>query len=165
MHRLNHDIESGYDEGLIIKIFGKQIYNNVSTNKKEIDENQETNKNFIKTVDNTTIEMDIPDEWQYEELPKDDFYKYALKLYKSQDDKNTILYFYRGPFTCCGTGRTNGYLILNNGEKATVGYYENTEWSDISFYDLNPNIAFINNGLTSDEAKEVLEFVKTITIR
>lgn len=120
-----------------------------------------------ETIDNVTIEIEIPSGWKYEELPKDEdneFYKYALKLYKSQEDKNTILYFYSKPFGVCGTGRTNKRISLNNGNEAGVGYYHDKEWSDISFYEVNPNIAFVNNGLENEEAEEVLDFVKTISI-
>lgn len=168
VHRLNNDSESGYVDGLIIDIFGKQIYNSVPINVKVFDENKETKHIYSKTIDNVILEMNIPNEWQYEELPRDennDFYKYALKLYKTEDNKNTILYFYNGPFAVCGTERTTKKINLNNGKEANIGYYHSTEWSDISFYDLNPNIAFINNGLENDEAEEVLDFVKTINIK
>ena len=47
-----------------------------------------------------------------------------------------------------------------------VGYYDNSEnWSDVSFYKLNHNIALINCGLEGTEAQEVLEFIKTINIK
>ena len=56
-------------------------------------------------------------------------------------------------------------IYLNNGTEAVVGYYDNSEnWSDVSFYKLNHNIALINRGLEGTEAKEVLEFIKTINI-
>lgn len=161
VHRLNHNSKSGYDDGLIIKIFGMQVYNSVS---KEIGE---TKQNETKTIDNAFFTMDIPSEWQYEEIPweENSNYSYALKLYKSQNTKYTIFHFSNSPFGVCGTGRTTKEISLNNGEKATVGYYEHREWSDISFYEINPNVAFINYGLESDEAEEVLEFVKTLIIK
>ncbi len=168
VHRLNYNSESGYDDGWIIKILGKQIYNNVPNNVEQIYEEKETEKNYSKTIDNVTLEINIPSEWQYEELPRNednDFYKFALKLYKSDSNKNTILYFYNNPFGVCGTGRTDKKINLNNGAEATIGYYNDKAWSDISFYKLNPNIAFINYGLEDDEAQEVLEFIKTITIK
>lgn len=124
--------------------------------------------NYSKTIDNITIELNIPSDWHYEELPRNeenDFYKFALKLYKSDSDKNTILYYYHNQFGVCGTGRTNKKIILNNGIEANIGYYDNSKvWSDISFYQTNPNIAFINSGLEYIEAQEVLEFVKTLII-
>ena len=124
--------------------------------------------NYSKTIDNITIELNIPSDWHYEELPRNeenDFYKFALKLYKSDSSKNTILYYYTDPFGVCGTGRTNKKIILNNGTEANIGYYDNSQaWSDISFYQINPNIAFVNSGLEDSEAQEVLEFIKTIKI-
>ena len=125
--------------------------------------------NYSKTIDNITIELNIPTDWHYEEHTRNkeenDFYEFALKLYKSDSNKNTILYYYTGPFGVCGTGRTDKKMYLNNGAEAGIGYYDNSEvWSDISFYNLNPNVAFINYGLEESEAQEVLDFVKTIRI-
>ena len=162
VHKLNHNSASGYDNGLIIKIFGKEIYNNVPNNTKEI-YYEETEKNYSKTIDNISIELSIPNNWHYEEIS---YYKFALKLYKNEESKNAVLYFYNNPFGVCGTGRTTEKIYLNNGTEAVVGYYDNDEnWSDVSFYKLNHNIALINCGLEGAEAKEVLEFIKTINIK
>lgn len=167
VHRLNHNSKSGYDNGLIIKIFGKEMYNNVSNNTKEI-YYKETEKNYSKIIDNINIELSIPNDWNYEEIPQNEennSYKFALKLYKNEESKNAVLYFYNSPFGVCGTGRTTEKIHLNNGTEAVVGYYDNSEnWSDVSFYKLNHNIALINCGLEGTEAQEVLEFIKTINI-
>lgn len=167
VHRLNHNSKSGYDNGLIIKIFGKEIYNNVPNNIEET-YSEEIEKNYSKTIDNINIELSIPNDWNYEEIPQNkenNFYKFALKLYKNEESKNAVLYFYNNPFGVCGTGRTTEKIYLNNGTEAVVGYYDNNEnWSDVSFYKLNHNIALINCGLEGAEAKEVLEFIKTINI-
>lgn len=167
VHRLNHNSKSGYDNGLIIKIFGKEIYNNVPNNIKET-YSEEIEKNYSKTIDNINIELSIPNDWNYEEIPQNkenNSYKFALKLYKNEESKNAVLYFYNNPFGVCGTGRTTEKIYLNNGTEAVVGYYDNSEnWSDVSFYKLNHNIALINCGLEGAEAKEVLEFIKTINI-
>ena len=168
VHRLNHNSKSGYDNGLIIKIFGKEIYNNVPNNIKET-YSEEIEKNYSKTIDNINIELSIPNDWKYEEISQDeenDYYKFALKLYKNEESKNAVLYFYNNPFGVCGTGRTTEKIYLNNGTEAVVGYYDNNEnWSDVSFYKLNHNIALINCGLEGAEAQEVLEFIKTINIK
>lgn len=168
VHRLNHNSKSGYDNGLIIKIFGKEIYNNVLNNIKET-YSEEIEKNYSKTIDNINIELSIPNDWNYEEIPQNkenNSYKFALKLYKNEESKNAVLYFYNNPFGVCGTGRTTEKIYLNNGTEAVVGYYDNSEnWSDVSFYKLNHNIALINCGLEGAEAKEVLEFIKTINIK
>lgn len=138
----------------------------VSTNSSNPTINVENN--YSKTIDNITIELNIPNDWHYEELPRNeenDFYKFALKLYKSDSNKNSILYYYHNQFGVCGTGRTDKKMYLNNGVEADIGYYDNNEvWSDISFYQMNPNIAILNGELESDEAQEVLDFVKTIRI-
>lgn len=168
VHRLNHNSKSGYDNGLIIKIFGKEIYNNVPNNITGT-YSEEIEKNYSKIIDNINIELSIPNDWNYEETPQNEennSYKFALKLYKNEESKNAVLYFYNNPFGVCGTGRTTEKIYLNNGTEAVVGYYDNSEnWSDVSFYKLNHNIALINCGLEGAEAKEVLEFIKTINIK
>jgi len=125
--------------------------------------------NYSKTIANTVIELDIPSEWKFEEdIASDEynnFYKFALKIYKDSSDKNITLYLYNGPFGVCGTGRTSKDIKLNNGKDAIVGYYDNNEeWWDISFYEINPNIAFLNCGLEGNDANEALEIAKTINI-
>ena len=56
------------------------------------------------------------------------------------------------------------YIFLNNNQEAIIGYYNNTIWSDISFKDYAPKVAIINYSLKENEAKEILEFIKTIEI-
>ena len=168
VHKLNHNSASEYDNGIIIKIFGKEIYNNVPNSITKT-YNEEAEKNYSKTIDNINIELSIPNDWNYEEVfqnKENNSYKFALKLYKKEKSKNAVLYFYNNPFGVCGTGRTTEKIYLNNGTEAVVGYYDNNEnWSDVSFYKLNHNIALINCGLEGTEAKEVLEFIKTINIK
>lgn len=125
--------------------------------------------NYSKTIGNILIELDIPSEWTFEEdiasSEENNSYKFGLKIYKDSPDKYITLYFYNGPFGVCGTGRTSKDTKLNNGKDAVVGYYDNNEeWSDISFYELNPKIAFINHNLEGNDAKVALEIAKTINI-
>lgn len=125
--------------------------------------------NYSKTVGNILIELDVPSEWTFEEdiasNEENNFYKFALKIYKELPDKYITLYYYNGPFGVCGTGRTDKDIKLRNGQNASIGYYDNNEeWSDISFYELNRNIAFLNYGLEGNDAKEALEIAKTINI-
>ena len=129
------------------------------------------NQNYQKystVIDNIKLELNIPSEWKYEEMPKDeqnDFYKYALKFYKNNEEQYAVLYFYNNQFGVCGTGRTAENITLNNGKQATIGYYDgNKKWSDISFYNINKNIAVLNHDLIDDESDEVIEFIKTINI-
>lgn len=133
-----------------------------------ISENENNNSvKYSKYIDNIKLELNIPNEWKYEELPKNegnDFFKYALKLYKNNKEQYAMLYFYNNQFGVCGTGRTTEKLILNNNQEASIGYYDNDKsLQDISF-NINKNIALVNNGLTYDEAEELLEIIKTVNI-
>lgn len=166
VHKLNNNSENGYDNGIRIEILGKEIFNNVSIEKEE-NEEENKGKNYSTIIDDLKLELTIPKDWKYEELnvKKEDSYNFALQLSKSDSKRNTILYFFKENFTVCGTGRTEEEIILNNNDKAIIGYYgRDISWSDISFYDINPKIAIINNELSDNEAKEVLEFVKTLKI-
>ena len=114
---------------------------NISPSPVKTVDNQKDGKNYYKEIDNIKLELNIPNNWNYEEIPKNeenDFYKYALKLYKNNENQYAMLYFYNDPFGVCGTGRTSKNIILNNGKEATVGYYDgNKNWADISFYNTN----------------------------
>lgn len=137
----------------------------IGTTKIEIVENKDTNQHYSKVIDNIKLEFDIPNEWKYEEMQKNEADDtYALKLYKNNENQYAILSFDNNEFFVCGTGRTSTTIILNNGEEAIIGYYDgNKDWWDISF-DSNRHLAFINHGLENSEAEEFLEFVKTINI-
>ena len=145
--------------------FGSWFMNyEIEKNQSKINEKTE----YEKKIDNTTIKLDIPKEWKYEELTKDtenDIYKYALKIYKNHQDKYAVLYYYNQIFGVCGTERTSKQINLNNGKKATIGYYNGENvWQDISFYETNKYIAIINYGLNKEESEEFINFVKTINI-
>ncbi len=141
---------------------------NISSSPVETVDNQKDGKKYYKEIDNIKLELNIPNSWNYEETiqnEENDFYKYALKLYKNNENQYAMLYFYNDPFGVCGTGRTSKNIILNNGKEATVGYYgENKNWADISFYDTNKNIAVMNYGLIDEDADEAIQFIKTINI-
>lgn len=123
---------------------------------------------YSKTINNVHLELNIPNEWKYKEVQKNEdesSYEYALKLYKNSEEQYAMLYIYNNQFGVCGTGRTSKNITLNNGNEATVGYYDgNKNWSDISFYSMNKNMAVINYGLIDNDAEEVIEFIKTINI-
>ena len=144
------------------------IVENISSSPVETVDNQKDGKKYYKEIDNIKLELNIPNSWNYEETiqnEENDFYKYALKLYKNNENQYAMLYFYNDPFGVCGTGRTSKNIILNNGKEATVGYYdENENWADISFYDTNKNIAVMNYGLIDEYADEAIQFIKTINI-
>ena len=141
---------------------------NISSSPVETVDNQKDGKKYYKEIDNIKLELNIPNSWNYEETiqnEENDFYKYALKLYKNNENQYAMLYFYNDPFGVCGTGRTSKNIILNNGKEATVGYYDgNKNWADISFYNTNKNIAVMNYGLIDEDADEAIQFIKTINI-
>lgn len=158
-------------EGTIIKLFGKEIYCSIPKDVEIIvdgKEKEEPSTKYNKSIDDVTLTLNIPNDWKYEELfphTENDFYKYALKLYKTNEDTYAVLYFHNQIFGVCGTGRTSKQISLYNGYKATIGYYDGKDiWQDISFYEMNRYIAIINYGLEKDEAEEVLDFIKTIEI-
>lgn len=134
----------------------------IGTTKIEIEKSELTYKKYSKTIENITLEMYIPVGWKYEEISLEDNYKFALKIYKWPEEY-FVLYYYNEPFGFGGTGRNMEELNLNNGKVAKIGYYDGGKiWNDISFYDINPNIAFINSGT---EDSEVFSFIKTIDIK
>lgn len=130
------------------------------------EQQNENYQKYSKTINNVNLELNIPNEWKYKEESIDnDTYEYALKLYKNSEKQYTMIYYYKNQFGVCGTGRTSKTITLNNGNEATIGYYDgNKNWSDISFFSINKNIAVINYGLIDNDAKEVIEFIKTINI-
>ena len=113
---------------------------------------------YSKTIDNVKLDLDIPNDWKYEEMPEDkDSYKYALKIYKNDTSKYAMITFSYNPFAVCGTGRTSKDITLDNGKTATIGYYDNNKnWTDISFYEMNKYIYVLNCGL--------IDFIKTLNI-
>lgn len=130
---------------------------------------EQQNKNYqkySKTINNINFELNIPNEWKYKEGTIDnDTYEYALKLYKNSEEQYAMIYYYKNQFGVCGTGRTSKTITLSNGNEATIGYYDgNKNWSDISFFNINKNIAVVNKELTYDEAEELLEIIKTVNI-
>lgn len=171
VHKIKANSLNEFNEGTIVKIFGKEVYNNVPKDVEVIADGKEKEKlgtTYEKNIDGVTLMLEIPKEWRYTELSRNnenDFYKYALKIYKTQEDKYAVLYFYHQMFGVCGTGRTSKQIDLNNGNKATIGYYDGKDiWQDISFFETNKYIAIINYGLDKSESEEVIDFVKTINI-
>lgn len=133
----------------------------IKTTSVEIIEKEDT-INYSKKVDEVTIELKIPKGWNNEELEEDSSYKFALKLWKDSQENYFTLYYYKEKFVVCGTGRSVESIDLNNGTVAEIGYYGvGKTWSDISFYDVNPYVALINN---DTELEEIIDFIKNINI-
>ena len=171
VHKIKEDSLNEFYEGTIVKIFGKEVYNDLTKDVKIVVDGKEpvtTNKRYEKNIDNITLSLTIPDNWKYEELERNtenDFYKYALKIYKDNADKYAVLYYYQQMFGVCGTGRTSEQIELESGIKANIGYYYGKDiWEDISFYETNKYIAIINYGLDKLESEEAINSVKTLNI-
>ena len=133
----------------------------------ENENNTENFQKYAKTIDDVKLELNIPNTWHYKELERNeenDFYKYALKLYKNNENQFATLYVYDTVFGVCGTELTSKSITLNNGKEATIGYYRDTSWEYISFR-IKPNIVVLNDGdLTDEDAEEVIDIIKTINI-
>ena len=123
---------------------------------------------YEKDIDNISIKLYYPRNWNYVETLdnlENNFYKYALKMYKEDENRYAIIYYYRDLFSVCGTGRTSKQIDLENGYKATIGYYDRSDiWQDISFPKQNKNIAIQNYGLNKEESEEFINIIKTISI-
>ena len=170
LHKINETSPNEYIEGTSVKIFGKEVYNDIPKETKVIEEGKEIAYSYNKTVDNVSIELTIPNEWKYEELPADveyGRYNYALKISKEKGNGSAVLYLYNSIFGVCGTGLKSEqyYLYGYNGTKCSVGYYDGSDtWDFISFSELNRNIAIKNEGLNKKDADEFIEIARTIII-
>jgi len=153
-------------EEVIFGTWGKKYSAIVKTNQND-NATEENYQKYSKTVGDTTIELDIMNGWNYKEIQaaENDDYIYALKLFKSNEEQCAILYFYKENFGVCGSERTSQNITLNNGKQAVVGYYGNSdEWIDISFAEMNHNIAIINRNLQKNDNDEIIKIIKTINI-
>lgn len=150
-------------EKVVFGTWGKKYLAIVKTNQNE---NVIKEERYSKTIENTTIELDIPSNWNYKEMQvtEKDNYDYALKLYKNDEEQYAMIYFYKEKFGVCGTERTSKNVILNNGNEVIVGYYAGDEtWKDI-IIGTNKNIVVINQNLSKNDADEALELIKNINI-
>lgn len=151
-------------EEVVFGTWGKKYSVIVKTNQ---DENVVKEEKYSKTIGDTTIELDIPSDWNYKEMQvaETDNYNYALKLYKNDEEKYAMIYFYKEKFGVCGTERISKNITLNNGNEAIVGYYAGDEvWEDI-IIGTNKNIVVINQNLQKNEADEAIEIIKTLNIK
>ena len=120
---------------------------------------------YEKVVDGVLISFIKLGGWKYEELPATEEYKFALKFYKSSNDKYATLYFYNTMSGVCGTERRVDTLSLNNGNKLNVGYSTaDNIWRDIFFSLNSKDIVIINHTLEKVESENFLEMVKTFDV-
>lgn len=122
---------------------------------------------YRKQIEDTIIILDLPKEWNFEEIdnPENQNAKFELKLYKDSKEKSASLYYYNELFGVCGTGLISKKLNLDNGNEASVGYYDGSNtWNFIAFGNIKPNIAILNSGLDEKDANELLGIIKTLQI-
>lgn len=143
------------------KKFNQSNLNVVNTN----NINPVQGEKYEKVLDGVSISFTKLDAWKYEELPATEEYKFALKFYKSSNDKYATLYFYNTMSAVCGTDRRVDTLNLNNGNKLNVGYSTaDNIWRDILFSLNSKDIVIINHTLDKVEAENFLEMVKTFDV-
>lgn len=143
------------------KKFNQSNLNVVNTN----NINPVQGEKYEKVLDGVSISFTKLDGWKYEELPATEEYKFALKFYKSSNDKYATLYFYNTMSAACGTDRRVDTLNLNNGNKLNVGYSTaDNIWRDILFSLNSKDIVIINHTLDKVEAENFLEMVKTFDV-
>ena len=143
------------------KKFNQSNLNVVNTN----NINPVQGEKYEKVLDGVSISFTKLDGWKYEELPATEEYKFALKFYKSSNDKYATLYFYNTMSAVCGTDRRVDTLNLNNGNKLNVGYSTaDNIWRDIFFSLNSKDIVIINHTLDKVEAENFLEMVKTFDV-
>lgn len=151
-------------EKVVFGTWGKKYSAVVKTSQNE---NIIKEEKYSKTIGDTTIELKIPNGWNYKEMQvaEDDNYDYALKLYKNDEEQYAMIYFYKEKFGVCGTERISKNITLNNGNEVVVGYHSGDEvWRDI-LIDTNKNIIVINPNLPKNEADEAIEIIKTVNIK
>ncbi len=120
----------------------------------------------IPVKEKEDLVITLLDDWKYEvsgEVIGE--YKYAIKFYKSDENKKMTLYSYANFFGVCGTGLEMKELILEDGNTANVGFYDgNEKWSFITFDISKEEIVAHNEGLTLEESNEALSMFKTLKL-
>ena len=160
---IDFNLVNGYDDIKIGTWFMK--YNDFNSEFKKYDS---TINEIIKQLDDIVIKLDIPKEWNYEEINNSENPNaiFELKLYKDSKEQSASLFYYSNMFGVCGTGLESKNLNLNNGMEANVGYYDGSSiWDFVGFGKYNRNIAIINNGLNENDANELLKIIKTLNIK
>lgn len=120
-------------------------------------------------INNHTLNLSLPIDWNYEILEQEENGSDGgVKFYTSDPDKYAKISVYgENKMGVCGTDLTEKEIELNNGQKATIGYYGTDTWEFI-YLNLreseNYDIWVMNQGLEDDDALRVLDIVKTINL-
>lgn len=121
---------------------------------------------IIPVRENEDLHIKLLAGWKYEVSGEAiGEYKYAIKFYKSDENKKMMLYSYANFFGVCGTGLEMKELELEDGNTANVGFYDgNEKWSFITFNISEDEIVAHNEGLTVEESNEALSMFKTLKL-
>ena len=115
------------------------------------------------TYNNQRLTLSVPSTWKFEmvenggETPTAYKANYGIKIYKEDlgKDKYAGVYSLTEKFGVCGTGLVTEKLITENGEEASVGYFDGgKDWNYVVFKDENVTLIAFNNGLEDEIAKE-----------
>ncbi len=125
----------------------------------------EEKNQYQKVIDNLFIDIELPKDWHYEEIAKEDA-KLELKIYQDSIDRYASLTVTDAPFGVCGTGLLRKEITTEDGESATIGYYDGGDiWSYVSFSKIKPTFYLWNHGLSKEEADKLLEILQTIKLQ
>ena len=119
----------------------------------------------IPVKEKEDLVITLLDGWKYEfSGDATDEYEYAVKFYKSDEERGATLYSKKGFFGVCGTELETKELYLDDGNKVSVGYYgDSGKWSYVLFYSTSDEHIVANNGLASvEESNELLSMFKTL---
>lgn len=121
-------------------------------------------------INNHTLSFFLPINWNYETLNKEENgSESGIKFYTSNPDKYAkILVYGENKIGVCGTDLTEKEIELNNGQKATIGYYGTDTWEFI-YLNLRESedydIWVINQNLEDTDALQVINIAKTINLK
>lgn len=121
-------------------------------------------------INNHTLSFFLPINWNYETLNKEETgSESGIKFYTSNPDKYAkILVYGENKIGVCGTDLTEKEIELNNGQKATIGYYGTDTWEFI-YLNLRESEGYdiwvINQNLEDTDALQVINIAKTINLK
>lgn len=132
-----------------------------------------------------TVTLQIPEGWEFEAIAaSDNGITSGLRIWPTEPKDVTVynepflamgeesamifpsvtIGFYGYPFGVCGTGLKEETRTLSDGTEICVGYYDgSTDWSFVSFWPLDKNLAAVNNSLTGADAEQALNIMLSLT--
>ena len=115
----------------------------------------------IPIKENEDLFINLSDAWKYEVSGDEtEEYEYAINFLNLDTENKMTLYSYKNLFGVCGTGLETKEITLDDGNIASVGYYDGNErWT---FINLGDNIVIQNDGLTVETSNEALSMIKTM---